>query len=263
MSKSLFNGVPPSTLLPTFGADATRLFALFKAPPERNLEWETHGVRGIERWLARVWVLVDAVVTSAGPRGAQPSGARPSGPEHPTDAALRRSTARAVAAVTTAVFATRTLNTGVAALMTLSNEIQAACDTRTAGDAPLVVSAALARSVAALVAMLAPYAPHVAAEMWRELRPVIATHGGGGVLFAYVWGGGIFFFFFFFFFFFLFLVCGPQTPRVTHRIPRAPHPQPLTSTPVATPPPLRRRFRTTCMMFRGRPLWPPISSLRR
>ncbi len=55
MSKSKKNVVDPNILLDRYGADTTRLFCLFAAPPERDLEWSDQGVEGSARFLNRVW----------------------------------------------------------------------------------------------------------------------------------------------------------------------------------------------------------------
>ena len=57
MSKSKFNGVDPEEIIEQFGADTTRLFMLFKAPPESVLEWDAGAITGQQRWLSRLWNL--------------------------------------------------------------------------------------------------------------------------------------------------------------------------------------------------------------
>ncbi|QBS36945.1 MULTISPECIES: leucine--tRNA ligase [Thermaerobacter] len=79
MSKSKGNVVSPEDILEEYGADATRLFILFAAPPERDLEWSEHGIEGAARFVQRVWRLVagcaDAIRSAAGQVAAAREGA--------------------------------------------------------------------------------------------------------------------------------------------------------------------------------------------
>src|SRR6266851_1575972 len=115
MSKSLGNGVDPDDMIEAFGADATRLFVLFAAPPENELRWSETGIEGAVRFLRRVWTMVY--------RWREALEARPapvSKPEDASDAAraLRRKTHQTIARVTDD-FEKLDLNTNVAALMEL------------------------------------------------------------------------------------------------------------------------------------------------
>jgi leucyl-tRNA synthetase len=167
MSKSLGNGVDPDEMIAAFGADATRLFVLFAAPVENELRWSESGIEGAVRFLRRVYTMVWRWRERL---------ARPGGPvntdEYSASArALRRKTHQTIAKVT-ADFAGLHLNTSVAALMELFNQLsEFNADPARATSADVF---AVREALSSLVVMLAPFAPHVAEEMWESLG-----HGGG------------------------------------------------------------------------------------
>lgn len=150
MSKSKHNGVDPGAVVDQWGADTARLFTLFKAPPAAALEWDDRAIAGQHRWLNRVWDLVHK--NSKAPPGDVAV-------EAAEAAAVRVATHEAIKQVTRDVFDTQSLNTAVAALMSLSN---------TLGSASIGTRESL-EGVCALVTMLAPFAPHIASELWAEL----------------------------------------------------------------------------------------------
>ncbi|OSM00140.1 leucine--tRNA ligase [Magnetofaba australis] len=158
MSKSKHNVVDPKELLDGYGADTARLFMLFAAPPDRDLEWSDSGVDGAWRFLNRVWRLVHALMQVA--PGAKPASATPA------DADLKalRGQVHATIAKVTDDFERQSFNTGIAAIMELVNAIKI-------GDAPLAGEAAgvMREAVETVVKLLSPYAPHIAEELWREL----------------------------------------------------------------------------------------------
>ena len=167
MSKSLGNGVDPDEMIAAFGADAARLFVLFAAPVENELRWSESGIEGAVRFLRRVYTMVwrwherlaNGITVTPGD---EPSvGGR----------ALRRKTHQTIAKVTSD-FENLHLNTIVAALMELFNELSAfAVEPRTATNADVF---AVREALEALVLMLAPFSPHAAEEMWAHLG-----HDGG------------------------------------------------------------------------------------
>ena len=160
MSKSLGNGVDPDEMIEAFGADATRLFVLFAAPVENELRWSETGIEGAVRFLRRVWTMVYKWRAHAGSAGAPPA-------EFSESArALRRKTHQTIVRVT-ADFDKLDLNTNVAALMELLNALaEFNADPASAADADVF---AAREALRALVVMLAPFAPHVAEEMWEGL----------------------------------------------------------------------------------------------
>jgi leucyl-tRNA synthetase len=162
MAKSKGNVVEPDRIVERFGADTTRLFALFAAPPERDLEWSEAGVEGCSRFLSRVWRTFEKV------RERLPA----DGPGAEIDAAsldatvLRRKTHRTIHKVTDDLGTRMRLNTAVAAIMELINTAAPLADRRDADPATL---AALRECFDSLARILAPFAPHFAEELWAQL----------------------------------------------------------------------------------------------
>ena len=176
MSKSLGNGVDPDEMIKAYGADATRMFVLFAAPPENELRWSESGIEGAVRFLRRVWSMVtrwqDRLATGPGTPASElefSDGAR----------ALRRKSHQTIARVTDD-FEKLDLNTNVAALMELSNAL-GEFNVDPAAASPADIFAAR-EAIESLVVMLAPFSPHVAEEMWESLG-----HGGGLVQAVAVW----------------------------------------------------------------------------
>ncbi|MFN2530646.1 MAG: leucine--tRNA ligase [Pyrinomonadaceae bacterium] len=165
MSKSLGNGVDPDEMIAAFGADATRLFVLFAAPVENELRWSESGIEGAVRFLRRVYTMVWRWQERLPNISTEPS-------EFSDKArAVRRKTHQTIAKVTSD-FEQLHLNTSVAALMELFNELSDFdSDPRTASAADAFV---LREALESLVIMLAPFSPHVAEEMWEGLG-----HPGG------------------------------------------------------------------------------------
>jgi leucyl-tRNA synthetase len=155
MSKSKGNVVAPEDMIARFGADALRAFILFMAPPDKDLEWNQEGLEGMYRFLGRLWRYVSEVAEQAAGGATSDDAA---------DKALRRERHRVVGKVTQDVEQFG-FNTALSAMMELLN---AAGDYhRTAGDAR---DLALERDVAeTLTLLIAPYAPHMAEELWREV----------------------------------------------------------------------------------------------
>ena len=159
MSKSKGNVVAPEDMIAKYGADALRLYVLFMAPPDKDLEWSFDGLEGMYRWLGRVWRLV----TDSADEIAQGCGVAAAG----DDAAktLHRELHRVIGKVTSDVeeFA---LNTSIAAMMELTN---AAYDYRNAVPAGERDLSLLKQVADSLTLLLAPYVPHMAEELWREV----------------------------------------------------------------------------------------------
>ena len=179
MSKSKGNVVDPDDMLRRYGADALRLYVMFVAPPEKEVEWSDAGLEGSFRFLARVWRLVDQWCETVGGEGI------PAGELAFNDAerALRRKTHDTVRRVTADIEERQHLNTAVSALMELVNELYAFSDqTHTGapgrrGDGGAVIGeaervetiAAVKEALEGLVRLLAPFAPHTAEELWERL----------------------------------------------------------------------------------------------
>ena len=167
MSKSLGNGVDPDDMIKDFGADAARLFILFAAPVENELRWLETGIEGAVRFLRKVYSMVwrwqERLTNSAGSTIES---------ELSADArALRRKTHQTIAKVTSD-FEALHLNTIVAALMELFNELSSF--ESQPGSASETDVSVVREALEALVLMLAPFSPHIAEEMWEHLG-----HPGG------------------------------------------------------------------------------------
>ncbi|HEX5602426.1 MAG TPA: leucine--tRNA ligase [Pyrinomonadaceae bacterium] len=166
MSKSLGNGVDPDEMIKAFGADATRLFVLFAAPVENELRWSETGIEGAFRFPRRVYMMVwrwQERLSNPSPAGAMEFS--------PEARALRRKTHQTIAKITSDIDQLH-LNTSVAALMELFNEISDFnADPAKASDADVFV---VREALESLVIMLTPFSPHVAEEMWEGLG-----HAGG------------------------------------------------------------------------------------
>jgi leucyl-tRNA synthetase len=166
MSKSKGNVVDPDDMIQKYGADALRLYVMFVAPPEKEIEWTDAGLEGSFRFLARVWRLVDQVSDAI--RGKDiPSFHGLSLDD--AERALRRKTHDTIRRVTLDLDPRVHLNTAVSAQMELVNELYAFCNRP---DAPIERPATLAvleESIEALVLMLSPFAPHMCEELWEHL----------------------------------------------------------------------------------------------
>jgi leucyl-tRNA synthetase len=161
MSKSKGNTVAPDDIIGRFGADTLRLYVLSVAAPEDPLEWSDENIQGVHRFLNRVWRLVDrhAEALSGELRGAMPA-------DLPEPArALRRKVHQTILKVGEDVDERIKLNTAVAALIELVNEIYRLEEEVKAGPS----RAALREALETLVLLLSPFAPHVGEEMWMRL----------------------------------------------------------------------------------------------
>ncbi len=176
MSKSKGNVVSPDEMIARYGADATRMYALFAAPPDRDLEWQEEGVAGISRFLARVYRLV-----LRGRRGAshgwigscsEPAESGRSSPaaeragESATGVKLLRTLHQTIAKITEDFHGRWHFNTCIAAIMILVNEMTAA---EAALDAGEVSDRTIAELLRTLTMLLAPFAPFLAAELWSQM----------------------------------------------------------------------------------------------
>ena len=158
MSKSLGNVVSPEEIIEKYGADTARLFILFAAPVERDLDWSDQGVEGAFRFLNRVWRILlqfEGAIKSA-PADCDPSALTPEETE------LRRVLHMTVKKVTEDVRDRFMFNTAISSIMELVNAFYAFQDKE--------LSPALARETASmLLRMLAPFAPHITEELWARL----------------------------------------------------------------------------------------------
>ena len=156
MSKSKGNTVDPQALIDSYGADTVRLFSMFAAPPEQSLEWSDSAVEGANRFLKRLWRLVQRQLEAAAP-------ALDPGALDERQKALRRKTHETIAKVSDDYGRRQTFNTAIAAVMELCNELG-----KLEQDQPQ--DRALAdEALRAAVLMLGPIVPHISHHLWRAL----------------------------------------------------------------------------------------------
>jgi len=174
MSKSKGNVVSPDDMVARYGADATRMYALFAAPPDRDLDWQEDGVAGVSRFLGRVHRLITkhaaAEVHAPAHSHAFPNGhgkdVLPVAFDSALELKLLRKLHQTIAKITLDFEGRWHFNTCVAAIMELVNEMQDADAKMEAGEvSPPVVRELLGT----LVLLLAPFAPFMAAELWEQL----------------------------------------------------------------------------------------------
>ncbi len=160
MSKSKKNVVDPDQLIGRYGADTARLFSLFAAPPEKDLEWNEQGVEGCYRFLNRVWRAVyenmqDLAFTETVNEDAF------------AGRVLRRHTHRTIRKVTEDIDGRFHFNTAISAIMELVNTIYAF-------EAKKQCPSALREALETVVLLLSPFVPHLCEELWQLLG-----HSGG------------------------------------------------------------------------------------
>ncbi|WP_448563225.1 leucine--tRNA ligase [Trichothermofontia sp.] len=162
MSKSKYNGVAPAAVIEKYGADTARMFILFKAPPEKDLEWDEADVEGQFRFLNRVWRLVtEFAQTQKGKARTVPDALTQ--PEKD----LRRAIHTAIQEMTHDLTGDYQLNTAVSELMKLSNALS---------EATCVDSPVYAEGIEMLLRLMAPFAPHISEELWHQLGHTDSVH---------------------------------------------------------------------------------------
>ncbi|MGA9536020.1 MAG: leucine--tRNA ligase [Desulfobacterales bacterium] len=162
MSKSKKNVVDPNVLLEKYGADTTRLFCLFAAPPERDLEWSEQGVDGGYRFLTRVWRFFTfwiEMVTTASPFDGKPDLLEDSARE------LHRKIHETIQRVTRDIEDRFHFNTAISAVMELFNTMAAF----EPGEASATTIATMRLAMDTVVLLLSPIVPHFAEELWQAL----------------------------------------------------------------------------------------------
>ncbi|NES83949.1 MAG: leucine--tRNA ligase [Moorea sp. SIO2B7] len=162
MSKSKYNGVEPQQVLGKYGADTARMFILFKAPPEKDLEWEDANVEGQFRFLNRVWLLVADF--SKNKSSAKNKGGNKLSKEEKD---LRRAIHTAIKEVSEDLEGEYQFNTAVSELMKLSNALK---------DGKCKDSPIYQEGIETLILLLAPFAPHIAEELWHKIGNSESVH---------------------------------------------------------------------------------------
>jgi leucyl-tRNA synthetase len=163
MSKSMKNVVDPQELVNQYGADTVRMFCLFAAPPERDLEWNDQGVEGASRFIHRVWRLVDDNLESIQKVGSYQG----EGVLTESLKGLHRKTHETIKKVTDDIEDRFHFNTAISAVMELVNEINRFLlnsDVKDDKAWPVVREA-----IETTILLLSPVVPHLCESLWQRL----------------------------------------------------------------------------------------------
>jgi len=169
MSKSKGNVVSPEEIISKYGADTARLFILFAAPPERDLEWSDQGVEGCFRFLNRVWRLVaqyadvlqnDETINKNDPFGQLDQAAKK----------MRYQTHYTIKKVTNDIETRFNFNTAISSIMELVNALYLY------KEQPNVNLAVAREGIETVLKLLAPFAPHITEELWSEIGHKDSIH---------------------------------------------------------------------------------------
>lgn len=158
MSKSLGNVVSPEEILSKYGADTARLFILFAAPPERELEWSDQGVEGSFRFLNRIWRIVQAFEVVLAQKVTEYDHSNLS----EADKDLRRVLHSSIKKVTNDIETRFNFNTAISTMMELVNALYAYKEAAKEPNAGLIYEA-----ISDLIKMMSPFVPHITEELWR------------------------------------------------------------------------------------------------
>ena len=157
MSKSKGNLVDPDEMVERYGSDTTRMYVLFAAPPEKDLEWNEAGVEGIHRFLSRVYRFVSRYVQQS----AAPPPARTAAETSGEDRKVLRKLHQTIRRISTDFEGRWHFNTDIAACMELVNLLYTA--------EVQISRPALRECVETLVKLLSPFAPYLSQELWQQL----------------------------------------------------------------------------------------------
>lgn len=158
MSKSLGNVVSPEEILSKYGADTARLFILFAAPPERELEWSDQGVEGSFRFLNRIWRIVQGFEDVLAQKVTEYDHSNLT----EADKDLRRVLHNSIKKVTSDIEIRFNFNTAISTMMELVNALYAYKEAAKEPNAGLVYEA-----ISDLIKMMSPFVPHITEELWR------------------------------------------------------------------------------------------------
>lgn len=158
MSKSLGNVVSPEEILSKYGADTARLFILFAAPPERELEWSDQGVEGSFRFLNRIWRIVQAFEAVLAQNVTEYDHSN----LNEADKDLRRVLHSSIKKVTNDIENRFNFNTAISTMMELVNALYAYKEAAKEPNAGLIYEA-----ISDLIKMMSPFVPHITEELWR------------------------------------------------------------------------------------------------
>lgn len=167
MSKSLGNVVSPEEILSKYGADTARLFILFAAPPERELEWSDQGVEGSFRFLNRIWRIVQAFEAVLAQKVTEYDHSNLS----EADKDLRRVLHSSIKKVTNDIETRFNFNTAISTMMELVNALYAYKEAAKEPNAGLIYEA-----ISDLIKMMSPFVPHITEELWRGAIDASSVH---------------------------------------------------------------------------------------
>ncbi len=159
MSKSKGNVVDPQDLVASYGADTVRLFSLFAAPPEKDLEWSSQGVEGASRFLNRVYRYIEAnlhILQAQSDKGGEYSG---------KSRDLHRAYHQTIRKVTQDIESSFHFNTAISAIMELFNSLSSMTGDQ---QKEKVDDSVIREVVDTILLLLSPMVPHFAAEMWQR-----------------------------------------------------------------------------------------------
>jgi leucyl-tRNA synthetase len=176
MSKSKKNVIDPDRIMEKHGADTTRLFSLFAAPPERDLDWSDEGVEGAYRFLMRVWRLVTE--NSDALKGVEKIGSNADVTGELKD--LRRKTHDTIRRVTRDIEDRFHFNTAISSIMELVNAIYLLRENNAFDSEP--GKRVLREALESVVLLMSPFAPHASEELWADIAPT-----GAGRVFEEAW----------------------------------------------------------------------------
>ena len=166
MSKSKNNTIDPDDIIKNFGADTIRVFIIFTAPPEQNLEWSDSAIEGAHKFLKRLWALSYSIIEKKNMN----SGDQSADDNQPDSIILNKKIHSTIKKVTSDIFERQNFNTAIAAMMELLNELTKFNSKHTDSNNTLIFG------VETLVKLLSPIAPHITHKIWIELnhsKPVI------------------------------------------------------------------------------------------
>jgi leucyl-tRNA synthetase len=177
MSKSRGNTIGIDEAVATYGADALRVFEMFAGPPESDFPWSTTGIAGATRMLQRVWRIIlnhkDALTRAQRTELEAGTKARHDGVAGQADvAALRRSVHLKIKQIGEELSDRMHLNTCVAAIMTLLNDLEGFAAAHTDADS----TAAFVEGLRTVLFLLAPFAPHITEELWQQIGGSVSIH---------------------------------------------------------------------------------------
>lgn len=163
MSKSKGNVVDPDGLINKYGSDTARLFSLFAAPPEKDLDWNDQGVEGSFRFLNRIWKLVHDRLDEI--KGAAPLNLALL---DPNERDIRRAVHKTIRKVTEDVEGRFHFNTAIASVMELLNTLQP-IELKTPQSAAVIREA-----LQSVILLMAPFVPHITEELWQRMGNSVA-----------------------------------------------------------------------------------------